>query len=402
MRMSLGGFSVAVAALLAAGCAEGASVKGAGTGRDSAGVTIVENSSEAWTPANAWRVAAEPVLAIGAADGPAEYQLFRIRRALRLADQTIVVANAGSSELRFYDVHGKHIRSAGGNGDGPGEYRAMSFMGRYGADSLVVWDVQLARGTVVAANGTYGRTITKPAALGDFTYFTDVFADGALLGFGAPGIQPERERKGVRRNDVVLFRLSTAGAVDTIGQFLFNDSYITKDNTLIDLPFGREGAFVVAGDLIHQGSGESFEIRSYSPQGKLTRITRSNKANAPLTRTTIDSMVEIRLSRMKDPGMRQMWQIFYQEVPFPKTLPAFADFLVDAHANLWVSDYHQPNALQTRWTVFDSAGRLLGEVQMPPGFSVHEIGVDYLLGSMRDEFDVERVLMFRLLKPGQS
>jgi hypothetical protein len=52
-----------------------------------------------------------------------------------------------------------------------------------------------------------------------------------------------------------------------------------------------------------------------------------------------------------------------------------------------------------RWIVFDSDGRWLGAVEVPPNGRVSEIGADYVLGVWRDELDVERVQMFELIKP---
>src|SRR5688572_2268538 len=99
--------------------------------RDSASVTIVENAAPIWTDsADVWRVQAEPAVTIGVVEGAPEYQLFRVRHALRLEDGAIVVADGGSREIRFYDSAGRHIRSIGGDGEGPGEFRVISLLAR--------------------------------------------------------------------------------------------------------------------------------------------------------------------------------------------------------------------------------------------------------------------------------
>ena len=48
--------------------------------------------------------------------------------------------------------------------------------------------------------------------------------------------------------------------------------------------------------------------------------------------------------------------------------------------------------------VFSPDGHLLGQVEVPAGLQVHEIGDDYLLGVQRDEFDVPYVLRFPLVE----
>jgi len=48
--------------------------------------------------------------------------------------------------------------------------------------------------------------------------------------------------------------------------------------------------------------------------------------------------------------------------------------------------------------VFDPGGRWLGEMTLPEGFRVFEIGKDYALGVYRDELGIEHVRMYGLVK----
>ncbi len=96
--------------------------------RDSAGVRIVESVAPQWTPETAWRLSQEPVTHIGGMEGDPNQELFRVRGAIRLTNGNIVVANAGTSELRFFRADGSYLRSAGGDGDGPGEFRVVSWV----------------------------------------------------------------------------------------------------------------------------------------------------------------------------------------------------------------------------------------------------------------------------------
>ena len=47
--------------------------------------------------------------------------------------------------------------------------------------------------------------------------------------------------------------------------------------------------------------------------------------------------------------------------------------------------------------IFDGEGHWLGEVEVPIGFAISEIGLDYILGTRRDEFDVPYVEMYSLV-----
>ncbi len=57
-----------------------------------------------------------------------------------------------------------------------------------------------------------------------------------------------------------------------------------------------------------------------------------------------------------------------------------------------------PGAEVSRFRVFDTGGMLLGPVTMPTGFTVYDIGSDYVLGRVADDLEIEHVVMYRLIK----
>src|SRR5690606_9081879 len=88
--------------------------------RDSLGIELVESRAPLLSDAQlSAALVAEPALAIGAADGEAQYMLHRVVGASRFEDGSIVVVNGGTAELRFYDSTGRHLHSRGGKGGGP-------------------------------------------------------------------------------------------------------------------------------------------------------------------------------------------------------------------------------------------------------------------------------------------
>lgn len=98
-----------LAASVVAACGAGDRADTAPVVRDSAGITIVENSAPAWRPGEGWRIAAEPEVEIGVLEGEAPYQLYRVRDAVRLPDGRIVIANGGSNELRYFAPDGRWL-----------------------------------------------------------------------------------------------------------------------------------------------------------------------------------------------------------------------------------------------------------------------------------------------------
>lgn len=118
--------------------------KGSGTlFSDSAGVTLAAAEAPAWAPGEGWLVNEEPTLQIGAMDGLPEYQFTELVGAVRLSDGRIVVADRGASELRFFGPDGGFQARVGRQGEGPGEFRRLEYVGVFQGDSLVTFDSAL-------------------------------------------------------------------------------------------------------------------------------------------------------------------------------------------------------------------------------------------------------------------
>jgi hypothetical protein len=104
--------------------------------RDSAGVRIVENARPAWGEGEGWRSSPEPLVDVGLAEGDAAYQFGRVAGALRLDDGRIVVADGQANELRWFDAAGRHLKTAGRKGGGPGEFDGLHALLRLPGDSV--------------------------------------------------------------------------------------------------------------------------------------------------------------------------------------------------------------------------------------------------------------------------
>ena len=87
-----------------------------------------------------WRFSDQPVLSIGVVEGDQELQFFRVKNAVRLVDETIIVGNAGTGQLRYFDRDGQFLMQTGGRGGGPGEFRWLGRVYRLGADSVMAFD----------------------------------------------------------------------------------------------------------------------------------------------------------------------------------------------------------------------------------------------------------------------
>ncbi|HSK20055.1 MAG TPA: 6-bladed beta-propeller [Longimicrobiales bacterium] len=83
-------------------------------------------------------------------------------------------------------------------------------------------------------------------------------------------------------------------------------------------------------------------------------------------------------------------------LPAPDSAEMFRYVRVSPYGHLWVRQPREPDAPAVDWIVYDMAAEPIARVHLPAGFEVMDFGRDYLLGRVRDEFDVEYVQLLRL------
>jgi hypothetical protein len=370
--------------------------------RDSAGVVIVENSAPVRGGAGVVVVSGAPLVEIGVLEGEEAYQLNGVAGALRLSDGRIVVANRGTSELRFYDAAGRHLRSVGGKGGGPGEFQFMGAPLRMVGDSLLVGERAASRLSLFSAAGDFLTSYAPRAPVG-------VLADGTLVGrrtLRAPG---DRVQSGLLREPEALIRQTRAGAeLDTLGVVRGSERFLQIEQSggaiesiAVSTPlFGRSQQLAVGPDRVYAGSADGYEIEVYRPGLGLERLIRLARPPREVTPAVVEAKKREELEAAPGAeGRRDVERRFAQLMP-PEYLPAYSELRVDALGLLWVEEYRAPGEVEPRWQLFDPEGRWLTAVVTPERFRVLDIGEDYLLGVWRDELDVEYLRLYGLERRG--
>jgi hypothetical protein len=403
VRFTAGPFVVALAAATA--CASGDSSTVSAAVRDSAGVTIVENPAGG---AAAWRLSAEPVLSIGAMEGDANYQLHRVNGAVRLSDGRVAVLNSGSQEVRYYDADGRHVRTTGRQGGGPGEFQGAFTLLRSG-DSVVVFDTPMRRITVLSPDGSLARTLTLGSPSdGQFPRPVRMLPNGELLATNEEflGGTPET---GVRRNPIEVLAYDAQGSKGaSYGNHAGSEMFMMVDGDAIFFttpPFARATTVLADDARLVIASNDSYELRIYALGGAdaggpvLTRIVRRQHQHLPVTQADIAEAVRQRMDGITSEAGRQNIERQHAAIPHPATMAAFGLVRLGTDGTLWVGSARRPSDGVPRWTVFDQEGRMIGELTVPERFGILEAGEDYVLGRWRDELDVEYVQVYRLEKP---
>lgn len=410
MHARLGRTAAALGLLASAAACDVALPAPTFTERDSAGVTIVESVRGAWEEGDGWSVGAEPTLQIGVVEGDPAHQFSSVVGVRRLDDGRIVVADRSTAQLRFFGPDGAFLSAVGGPGEGPGEFGQMTDVVPYRGDSILVWDSRARRVTVFDGEGGFGRVQTvapadtEPQGTGSLRIvigggFTGAFADGSLVMRGNLRIAVE---SGVPfRVDVLPQRLTPEGEPrGVLGRFrgpYMSFALADSGERPTPTPFRGTLAEAVRGDRFYVGSGDAFEIEVRASDGTPERLIRAHHLDLTVTEAHRDAYLEELRASAEDPEELAELERVIPRIEFPETLPAYTGFLMDADGHLWVRHFAKPGPEgPPTWSVFDPEGRLLGQVETPAGFDVHQIGRDFLVGVWTDELDVPFVQTYAL------
>jgi len=367
---------------------------------DSAGIEIVEYSSQTPMGFGGWVVQNEADLSIGTMDGPEEDQLFRISGAIRMANGQVVVANAGSGDLRFFDGQGNYLRSEGRRGGGPGEYERPSLVGRVAGDTMVVGDFQNNRVSFVHPEDGFQRSF-QANETSSFGFTRGVLDDGTILrGGGITFSGGDELASGFQRDDVSYELADRTGhLIASLGEFPGPEMQVDVGEGFVSamsVPFSRNTLAVAGGSRIVMGTNDDYTLREFAPTGELIRIVRSLEPPRPVTEAMLDAAFEERIADADDEDEVRRLRSARKDERSPTHLPAFQSILIDRAGLTWVEDYRTPLDSDPAWTVFDGAGEIVARLSTPPDLQLLDVGMDYVLGRVVDDFGVEYIRLHHL------
>ena len=374
---------------------------------DSAGVRLVLNYvPDGPLGTGGLSLDAEPMLEIGTFEGDSLYQLYRVAGARRLADGRVVVANAGSFEVRVYGADGRYQRAWGQEGEGPGEFLDMRLVGAMSSDTVVVLDNRNRRFSFMHPDEGFLGSVPVDEEVRGSPRAQGVFEDGTVVtGGGPPFIFGEGElRHGPRRSPTNFSSWARDGSLATdFGEYPGSEIFMwvaVGNIGAAPLPFGRGTVAAVSADRLYLGTQDSYEIRAYDPSGSLRSIIRLDQELRPVTASDEAAYLEEQLEDIDDPGRLAERRREIEDMGMRETMPAYRNLTADALGHLWVQEYRIPQDDSPVYTVFDAEGKLVGRLPLPDRFRVIEIGSDYVLGRYTDELDVEYVRLYRLGRGG--
>lgn len=372
----------------------------------------------------------EPELVLGTVDGPGETVFAQVAGLEVDAGGRLYVLDRQTSELKVFGPDGSHLRTVGGAGGGPGEYRNANGL-RWLApdDSLLVVDQRGMRYSVLTRDGEFARSVQRQLGFYGWTFRGGVH-DGRVYEHGnmrgddgearpaffatriAPPAGQRRAAVGPEGATGAGLEGATAagpegaaasplGSVDTIPLpepsgpvFEAYAHFGERGGMSMQVPFASRPVFHLDDDgHLWHGHGSDFRlVRSTLPGDTLLEVVLLTEP-APVSQAEIDEFAGGEGARR----FREMGgDLDLSRIPDHK--PYFDDIMIDDEGRIWASVPAPPMVM--RFDVFDAEGRYLGRLEaaglardrwVPP---VVRDGRLHVVG--RDELDVQRVFRFRI------
>lgn len=362
--------------------------------RDSAGVAIFEAPADS-DEVRIWRVGETPELLLGG-EGMDDEPLSRVRAGGLFADGSFMIANQGSHQLRFYFSDGVFERALGREGGGPEEFGWIDFL-QVIADTVWVYDRRNLRISLWDRAGEFVREIPLGAvSTARVAHARGVFSDGSIL---LLGMEPTATQDpGLRRYHELAYVMETDGSVsDLEGRFVNTESYWQSFRgrpTDAGLPFGRQGFTAVRGSAWYHTAGEEYRVERYDQDGRLRGVYSYPAEPQAVSEGDREEYLEEFRAMVGGPTDKEK---LLRKTPLPERMPAYAGLTIDAEGNVWAALYAGPRPPRC-WHVYQVQPPLFAEICLPERFTVLDIADGSVLGVVTDEYDVERVAWYRLVK----
>ena len=363
--------------------------------RDSAGVRIVEYAGEPEVEAP-FALAADPLYRHGA--NPGDYTFLSPDAGRLFPDGGAVVAE-WYGEVVVLSPNGTTHEVLARIGEGPGEVIEPYSAFVLGQDSVLVPDRRLSRLTLFVGDSV-ARIVSTPRA-----------AHIGVAGIGASGELLLMDRYAYRSwfdieeewldGHMTLFDIDT-GALDTVASY----DHVVRERRGAMNPIIRPVGEVTAaaGRFVYTRSDRP-EITWRRPDGAVTQVVRWRPEPKLLTGELLEHgeaynrMIGRMNYQVSDARLDEIIQedMSRYRAMIGQPIPLFGTPFADADGNVWLPSYRPAYPEEgSPYTVISPDGEWLGRVETPPRFRILDVAGGLVLGVLRDDLDVENVLVYEL------
>ena len=308
------------------------------------GLTVVRNGPKpAPLPGQPQTIRLVPELAIGSESDAEEAMIFEIRSVQAGDAGEIFVLDGKVQQVKVYGPDGRHLRTIGKKGQGPGELQSPSRMTMTADGNLCILDVGNSRVSLFSPDGTCLKEVPfkgwRP-----FRFVPDSrgFGYGDILDF----------QGGVK--DVLLKfdpRMEKTATVATL-VIVDNPSEETTPVEMFRLLYQ-----VDRDDRLVWASTGDYELNVVDADGKAVRKILRDHEKRPFSRADKDRMIKERFGGTAPPAGAQPF--------FPPHKSVLFYFLFDDEGRLFVRTYETDKEGRYYYDIFDREGRFFSRLALP-------------------------------------
>ena len=330
------------------------------------GIQVVRNPKAPMYPQGAVELQEE--LTIGAAEGAEEYMFARLR-GIAVDDQGGIFAlDQRKPRVDVFSGVGRHVRSIGRRGQGPGEFQTPFFLALAPAGELLVGD--MGRLSFFERSGDFLRS--QDNSIGSLAFVK--YLDNG----DAVGTRMVMDEKNPRYEVAVCGRnlepksvLASSDMPDPSGKFALFANVIRWD-----ISRGRE--------IVCASGQEGYRLSVFDAGGRLVRTIHKEYDPVPVTDLDIDR-------QMKRHGIQSR-----DEVTIPRFLPPIWWVYADEDGRIFVSTWQRdPDSGIVLFNIFDPEGRYLVDYLIPGEPLVFKDGKLYAI--VQDEEGIQYIKRYRMI-----
>ena len=341
-------------------------------------------------------ISEEPTLVIGDNEHDDNQWFSVIRGTGRLSDGSIVVADHSAAEVRIYDRQGRHLRSMGRSGEGPGEFRQP--LGVWVTSGDVIWagDFRPWRYNVFTAEGELVRQVNlNPVYLNSSRgggVLDNGFTINARQRLGSKPDFSERQSFFVEVHD------PSGNLVDGPLKMLGPRQGTIRggpSNFVTSELFGSRPDIDAVGSTIALVHGSKPEVLLLDQTLDVKMIMRYDDPGQNVTDAHVRAWRANRRERRGDAWRESDDAAVSPDRPVADMFPYISTVKIGRDGRIWVKRHSLPSE-DRGWLAFGADGRFVCHLAEMPGF-IWEIGADYVL--LESEEGTPTVRMHELKLP---
>lgn len=308
-----------------------------------------------WGDDDGWSVVEE--MRLGSIDSAGPEMFGEIRGLQMDGLGRIYVLDSQAKEVRVFDAEGRHVRTIGREGGGPGELGEPAALLWGPDDHLWVVDQRNSRFSVFDTAGAYVTSHPRPGGFAFLPWPGGFDDDGYLHDIAAsprPGSPP---LIGLAKYDRQLQPMDTFARPPFVSEAF--ELRMGNNVMMVGVPFSPSLAMQLAPDgNVWLGITDVYRLHRVNYDGDTLQVVEREFEPLPVTEADREAGME-RLQRFIDRGgTADLTRI-------PSTKPAFRNLTVDEHGYLWVRPTAEAGEEDHLFDVFDDRGRYLGRVRFP-------------------------------------